>query len=453
VTETGETISVVCSCGKKLKAPASAVGRKAKCPKCGNVLTVTAPPPADGDASLDALYDLAEESEQQASQQQMAPRCPSCMREMLPGAVLCTNCGYDARSGKAAAPKVAGTTYDPLAAAAALAANKKKKPTDKMAPQGAFWKGLLASGGGAVIGAMIWIMIAYGTGYTGMIPVVLIGILAGVGMVWGHEGYSYLGGASAAGIAFVVMILTRLAVIVALIIPSIQSQRTKLAKLKDEERMPDLSQYDYRVVEQLYEKQRKIQPPVAAAPEPAPTNEDEDGETIDPVDRQQVAVYQAVDKQLKAMPKAQYDAMVAKIEKDEQDSRLDDYLTEDILKTQVNVHPDRASSVEFAGAAKAAKEKIAGMTQPQRDAEYKRLNAQHEKEQEAARAAWQKEQAARRAARGKAGEDADRAVAHAAVALGAVAIFFLVFGGIGGGVLILLALGLAYRTASGSISD
>ena len=60
--ETGDKISVQCACGKKLKAPASAVGRKAKCPACGNVLTIEPPPPPPPaeDDPLGALYDLAD---------------------------------------------------------------------------------------------------------------------------------------------------------------------------------------------------------------------------------------------------------------------------------------------------------------------------------------------------------------------------------------------------------
>src|SRR5436309_9190344 len=38
-------LTVQCSCGKKLKAPASAVGKRAKCPGCGNVLTIPAVAP------------------------------------------------------------------------------------------------------------------------------------------------------------------------------------------------------------------------------------------------------------------------------------------------------------------------------------------------------------------------------------------------------------------------
>src|SRR5437879_2101680 len=105
-----EQISVVCTCGKKLKAPASAVGKKAKCPKCGMVLTVSAPvpTPAAVEEDLDAgLYDLAGEGEQSAKPQantSMAaatgaavPACLNCQEAMIRGAVVCPKCGWDLR--------------------------------------------------------------------------------------------------------------------------------------------------------------------------------------------------------------------------------------------------------------------------------------------------------------------------------------------------------------------
>ena len=466
------TITVMCSCGKKLKAPASAVGKKAKCPKCGNVLTVKPPPPPpDEDNSLDALYDLAQESEQHAARQEMAPRCPGCMREMTPGAVICTNCGYDTRKGKvvaasrasAAPAKASGTRFDPAAATAAEAAAKNKKPVDKMAPQGAFWKGMLASVGGAFIGAVVWVLIAYGTGYWGMLPVFLVALLAGVGMVWGQEGYSYAGGFTAMAITFVVTILARIAVVIALVVPHMVSDQLKSAQQKEEERMPDLSQYDERVVDQLYTEQRKAQKPAAGAaaaakpaPAPAAADDEGDGDESDSeslVDKQEVALYKAVEAKLKAMPKAQYDAMVKKYDEEEKAARLESLVTDDILKMVIGVHPSRASSVESDQAEKAAKEKISKMTPVQRDAEYKRLNAEHEKAMADARAQMKKDREARAAARGRTVEEEESTARGAAAAIGAIVIFFLVFGSIRGAICLILALGLAYRTASGSVSD
>ncbi|MEA2710998.1 MAG: hypothetical protein QOF78_3599 [Phycisphaerales bacterium] len=455
---TSGTISVVCSCGKKLKAPASAAGKKAKCPNCGNVLTVTAPPPPpEEDNSLDALYDLAQESEQHAQQQQLAPRCPQCMREMGDGAVICTNCGYDTRTGKAITPKVAaatGTKYDPAAAAAAAAsASKNKKTGDKMAPQGSFIKGLAASAGGAFLGALVWFLVAWGTGWELYILVLLVGGLAGLGMQWGQEGYSYAGGAAAAAITFVVMIIARIAVVLALIVPQMMSERIRVARQTEEERMPDLSEYDERIVQQLYLEQRKVQKPVAPAPAPAKSDEDEEESDEPPVDRQEVAIYQAVEKKLKAMPKPQYDAWVKKLDAEEKADRLQHYVTDDIIKTVIGTHPSRASSVEYESAVKAATEKIAGMTQAQRDAEYTRLDAEHAKARANALAQMKKEREERAASRGRTVEDEERAASGAAAAIGAIVIFFLVFGGFRGVIFTLLALGLAYRTASGSVSD
>lgn len=40
-------IAVACSCGVKLKAPDAAAGKRVKCPKCGNPVSVPVPAPAD----------------------------------------------------------------------------------------------------------------------------------------------------------------------------------------------------------------------------------------------------------------------------------------------------------------------------------------------------------------------------------------------------------------------
>ena len=55
-----DTISVKCVCGKKLKAPASAAGRKARCPKCGNVMTLEAP---QLEEVFDPAYELGEQEQ------------------------------------------------------------------------------------------------------------------------------------------------------------------------------------------------------------------------------------------------------------------------------------------------------------------------------------------------------------------------------------------------------
>src|SRR4051794_6081282 len=64
--ETRPNIWVQCGCGAKLRAPASAAGQNATCPKCGNRLTVPssqqapAARVADQSDQSDPMYDLVE---------------------------------------------------------------------------------------------------------------------------------------------------------------------------------------------------------------------------------------------------------------------------------------------------------------------------------------------------------------------------------------------------------
>src|SRR5437867_2133715 len=154
-------LTVQCSCGKRLKAPASAVGKRAKCPACGNVLTISAaapspaapsqakpaarkpaaigpapvaPPPAAADQGvgldhddLDGLYALAASEQAAAASQAVddSPRCPGCASPMQIGAVLCTNCGFDTRTSKRVTANAKAPVPNPELAA--KYANKSKK--------------------------------------------------------------------------------------------------------------------------------------------------------------------------------------------------------------------------------------------------------------------------------------------------------------------------------------
>lgn len=474
MSETGEMISVMCSCGKKLKAPASAVGRKAKCPKCNNIVTITAPPPPaeDEDDPFGAMYDLAAEGEQQVKVAEAAPRCPGCARPLAAGAVLCTNCGYDTRKGKSVAPKAAaiaspsapaggGTRYDPAKAAAAKAAlaNSSKGGVDKMAPQGSYFKGLGACIGGAAVGGVVWFMIAYFTGYELYIASMLIAVGAGLGMQWGHEGYSNLGGLTAAGVTLVTLIIARVAVVLALIVPMMKADLVSKAaeKQADKEalRMPDLSMYDHRVVEQFYgEERQKLKsssveaPPVAQDTSISDEDEGSDEVTDSPFAREEAAAYQAVEKRLKALPKPQYAALIAKLDREERDERLSGYMTEKVMG---ELHVSyRDGSVIVNQAAKTAQERIAKMTEAEKDAAFKQFDADRKKK-EAELLAQMREAKKQRAARGER-ELGDGPSSGAVAAIGTLVILYLVFGGIKGFIFTMLSLGLAYRTASGSIS-
>ncbi|MFP4055820.1 MAG: hypothetical protein ACLF0G_03005 [Candidatus Brocadiia bacterium] len=76
-------ITFRCSCGREFEARDEAAGRHMRCPECGERVQV--PQPQDSPEPTD-------EGE--------AGPCPECQAPLAPGAVLCTNCGYDLRTGQ-----------------------------------------------------------------------------------------------------------------------------------------------------------------------------------------------------------------------------------------------------------------------------------------------------------------------------------------------------------------
>lgn len=89
------SIQVVCTCGKKLSAPDSAAGKRAKCPACGSpVLVPSREPPVDStpqpEGDLSSFYD---EELSKASPATSGPTCPSCGSPVAKGATKCGTCG------------------------------------------------------------------------------------------------------------------------------------------------------------------------------------------------------------------------------------------------------------------------------------------------------------------------------------------------------------------------
>ncbi len=86
-------ITFVCKCGKSLRVKDELAGKRARCPACSQVVVV--PQGAAGGDSLNVAVD-------EAAQGPAAPSslCPHCHVELPAGAVLCTTCGFDTRTGK-----------------------------------------------------------------------------------------------------------------------------------------------------------------------------------------------------------------------------------------------------------------------------------------------------------------------------------------------------------------
>ncbi len=157
-----DRIEVQCACGKRLKVPAAAAGRRAKCPTCGAVFTVPGSKPDQAEPTNPRESDDGLLGEL-ARQAQSAPTavsgnaaagamsCPLCNKPMATGARICVGCGYDTQTGRTMKGASAKT------AAVAGAVGKSARWT------GRFAFGLLLSGAGAVLGAVIWVAVVAAT--------------------------------------------------------------------------------------------------------------------------------------------------------------------------------------------------------------------------------------------------------------------------------------------------
>ncbi len=105
-------MTVTCPrCNRKLKVPEAALGRKGRCPSCGQVMRLQPSPdgtePPGADSSTYDVDALAAALAAQAASAESAGVCPSCGAGMAPEAVLCAHCGFDSRRGAAAGSEVA----------------------------------------------------------------------------------------------------------------------------------------------------------------------------------------------------------------------------------------------------------------------------------------------------------------------------------------------------------
>jgi hypothetical protein len=374
-----------------------------------------APPPQDD--SLDALYDLAQQGEDLSRQTADSPKCPKCFAEMSADAVLCTNCGFDRRTGKAIQPQVerAGKAAKP----GKSGMSAKKQVEDKMAPQGSFMKGLVASAVGAAVGGVAWFGIAWAIGYEFSFIAILVGILAGVGMQWGHEGYSTLGGWVACGTSLLAMLLAKAAVIMIVVLPALRAEGDSLG---------DDTEHDVRVVEMLAHDQLKA---MHVKPEDAT------------VEQEKVA-YAAAKMQIKKMSKKEYDAAIKRADEKEKLDELIGMEAEEIMRGMPKPNNMKEGFAALAAASKQARAKVEAMTPAQREAEIKRLGDAETRNAEIDRQRAQNDRAAEN------GDDSSSG-SSAAKTAGIVVLLLLVFGW-KSALFMVLGLGAAYKTASGSVS-
>jgi len=88
-------IKVRCTCGAKLRMPAAAAGRRAKCPKCQAVFRVPSGVSAGDSEGVGARSHATAEATNRTGK-----ACPACGASMAPDAILCVECGYNLTTKK-----------------------------------------------------------------------------------------------------------------------------------------------------------------------------------------------------------------------------------------------------------------------------------------------------------------------------------------------------------------
>jgi hypothetical protein len=235
----GESSVFRCQCGAKLKIPATAAGKRLKCPKCGfrfevpaegvaamqrstsvappapKPAKVAAPKPAKtaaprpdttdtGDSLLNDLMGMEQSAAttETSSVLEHQKTCPKCKAAMAKDMMICLSCGHDLAA--------------PVKAKAAKAATKAAS-----AGSGGLFGRMARSGGrlalgtalsavGALIGAAIWFGVAMAVeleiGYVAL----AVGFLAGFGMMLGYNKQNTLGGLVAAGMSLMGIVMAKI---------------------------------------------------------------------------------------------------------------------------------------------------------------------------------------------------------------------------------------------------
>lgn len=256
---TQDTMKVSCPCGKHIRVPANATGRKARCPACGGIFVIgqtpasptvaaqpepavkpapkpasTPPPPrleehreeddgtygwADGGGSL-----LAEAEQQPAAAAGATYKlCPNCGQTMTAEARLCVACGFDTKTGRRMQDTAVSGGGGGLSAVGGVLGSAVRSG-------GAILLGTVLSFLGAMLGAAIWAGIAYAMHLEIGWIAVAIGGLAGSGMYLGYRNQSTLAGLIASFMAVLGIVVGKIGVFVLVVLSALASMTAEMDK-------------------------------------------------------------------------------------------------------------------------------------------------------------------------------------------------------------------------------
>lgn len=205
------------SCSQRYRVKDAFSGKTTRCKKCGAAMTVPTPAaelPEVAD-DLSSLLD-AELGAPKAQPPASSTPCPNCRAPLPQAAILCVQCGYDLAEGKRR------VTVRPDAA--------PKKRASSSSAEGLFGpslpRGILFSGVGAALGALLWALVAVFTGFQSGWIAWGLGAAAGGGMSIGHDdnGDGTVPGIIAAFMSLGGIVLAKILIIVFLVYPLVMAE-------------------------------------------------------------------------------------------------------------------------------------------------------------------------------------------------------------------------------------
>lgn len=222
-TDPQATMVISCSCGARLRVSAGSIGKKAKCPKCQNILPIqaaikpaaAAPKPAPDAGTALGDLSLFEPAPAGASPPATAA-CPRCAAPIAAGVRVCTSCGFDLKKGRV------------LTTALATDSTAKEKAATLAKAAGTFVLGSILSLVGALLGGGVWFLVAWylnrEIGYVAL----AVGALAGVGMLIGCKTPSMKAGIVAAVMSAVGIIAAKATIFVVVLYSLITGNSGKI---------------------------------------------------------------------------------------------------------------------------------------------------------------------------------------------------------------------------------
>jgi len=477
-----ETMIATCPCGKRMRVPASAVGRKARCPACAGVFIVgqtsqaaqparpkpvsrpAAPPPPPKPAEPeeqqdDGTYGWSESTDSLLSEAEAQGTagagpsyklCPHCGTTMQADARLCVACGFDTMTGRRMQDTTVSGGGGGLSAVGGALGSAVRS-------SGAILLGTFLSFLGAMVGAAIWAGIAYAIkleiGYVAW----AVGGLAGGGMYLGYRNQSTLAGLIASFMAVLGIVVGKIAVFVIVVLAMLASLSSAMSNMPTDTDDPELqvssrgndteNRYDLaehhadlkgnrqglsyddpkREAILVEEKTRFNSMPAAQIEKEMDAMEkwEKGDKWKDPAYVRDFLIYTYIDQALEAEAKKKGSNTAAKTDPDaDEDSDSDSF--------EFQIRPT-VTPAQWQQHYKAAVKRVDAIPADKRFAEVKRIEAEKEKEAEKAMAEMEE-------ALGDAAAEAAKSVAG---------IFFSTMFGFVDILFILLAISTAYYLASG----